>query len=108
MMKREMNRQVETSFYASLEYTFKVADPLICTLYDGGFLRKGDFKLSSGEGDEGWHDNWGLGIRIMVMGMPLTAGSWFPSFLIQVNRVAQPNSLLGWYKVLKYCCHLLP
>jgi outer membrane protein insertion porin family len=58
--------------YASLEYTFKIADPLRFALfYDGGFLREGDFKFSPGGGDEGWHDNWGLGIRIMVMGMPL-------------------------------------
>ena len=27
--------------------------------------------FSPGGGYEGWHDNWGLGIRIMVMGMPL-------------------------------------
>jgi len=58
--------------YASLEYTFKIADPLRFALfYDGGFLRRGDFKFAPGSGDEGWHDNWGLGIRIMVMGMPL-------------------------------------
>jgi len=58
--------------YASLEYTFKVADPLrFAFFYDGGFLREGDFKLSPGNGDEGWHDNWGFGLRIMVMGMPL-------------------------------------
>ena len=58
--------------YASLEYTFKIADPLRFALfYDVGFLREGDFKFAPGGGDEGWHDNWGLGIRIMVMGMPL-------------------------------------
>ena len=65
--------------YASLEYTFKIADPLRFALfYDGGFLRRGDFKLSPGDGDEGWHDNWGLGIRIMVMGMPLRLDLGFP------------------------------
>ena len=58
--------------YASLEYTFKVADPLRFALfYDGGFLRREDFKFAPGNASEGWHDNWGLGIRIMVMGMPL-------------------------------------
>jgi outer membrane protein insertion porin family len=58
--------------YASLEYTFKIADPLrLALFYDGGFLREEDFKFAPGGGDEGWHDNWGLGIRIMVMGMPL-------------------------------------
>jgi outer membrane protein insertion porin family len=58
--------------YASLEYTFKVADPLrLALFYDGGYLRSGDFKLLPGDDHEGWHDNWGLGLRIMVMGMPL-------------------------------------
>ena len=58
--------------YASLEYTFKVADPLrLALFYDGGYLRSGDFKLLPGDDHEGWHDNWGFGLRIMVMGMPL-------------------------------------
>jgi len=58
--------------YASLEYTFKIADPLRFALfYDGGFLRNDDFKFLPKSNHEGWHDNWGLGIRIMVMGMPL-------------------------------------
>ncbi len=65
--------------YASLEYTFKVADPLrFAFFYDGGFLRSGDFKFAPGSSTEGWHDNWGLGIRIMVMGMPLRLDLGFP------------------------------
>ena len=65
--------------YASLEYTFKVADPLrFAFFYDGGFLRSGDFKFAPGSNTEGWHDNWGLGIRIMVMGMPLRLDLGFP------------------------------
>ena len=65
--------------YASLEYTFKVADPLrLALFYDGGFLRAGDFKLAPGNGHEGWHDNWGFGVRIMVMGMPLRLDLGFP------------------------------
>ena len=58
--------------YLSAEYTFKVADPLrFAFFYDGGFLRTGDFKFIPGDRLQGWHDNWGLGLRIMVMGMPL-------------------------------------
>ena len=65
--------------YASLEYTFKIADPLRFALfYDGGFLREDDFKLAPGKGNEGWHDNWGFGIRIIVMGMPLRLDLGFP------------------------------
>ena len=65
--------------YASLEYTFKVADPLrLAIFYDGGYLRSGDFKLLPGDSFEGWHDNWGIGLRIMVMGMPLRLDLGFP------------------------------
>ncbi len=65
--------------YAGLEYTFKIADPLRFALfYDGGYLRDGDFKLLPGDDQEGWHDNWGLGVRIMVMGMPLRLDLGFP------------------------------
>ncbi len=65
--------------YASLEYTFKVADPLrLALFYDAGYLRRGDFKLTPGSVYEGWHDNWGFGVRIMVMGMPLRLDLGFP------------------------------
>ena len=64
---------------AGLEYTFKIADPLrFAFCYDGGFLRTDDFKFLPGDGNEGWHDNWGLGIRIIVMGMPLRLDLGFP------------------------------
>jgi outer membrane protein insertion porin family len=65
--------------YLSAEYTFRVADPLRFALfYDGGFIRSGDFKFIPGNGLQGWHDNWGLGMRIMVMGMPLRLDLGFP------------------------------
>ena len=65
--------------YLSAEYTFRVADPLrFAFFYDGGFLREGDFKFFPGDGLQGWHDNWGLGLRVMVMGMPLRLDLGFP------------------------------
>ena len=65
--------------YLSAEYTFKIADPLrFAFFYDGGFLRSGDFKFLPGDDMQGWHDNWGLGVRIMVMGMPLRLDLGFP------------------------------
>jgi outer membrane protein insertion porin family len=65
--------------YLSAEYTFKIADPLrFAFFYDGGFLRTGDFKFAPGDEMQGWHDNWGLGARIMVMGMPLRLDLGFP------------------------------
>ena len=33
---------------------------------------------SPGNNEQGWHDNWGLGVRIMVMGMPLRLDLGFP------------------------------
>ena len=65
--------------YLGLEYTFKLADPLrIAFFYDGGFLRSGDFKFTPGDMFEDWHDNWGLGASVMVMGMPLRLDLGFP------------------------------
>lgn len=65
--------------YLSAEYTFKIADPLrFAFFYDGGFLRTGDFKFFPGKDMQGWHDNWGMGARIMVMGMPLRLDLGFP------------------------------
>ena len=65
--------------YLSAEYTFQLADPLrFAFFYDGGFLRTGDFKFFPGDGLQGWHDNWGLGLRVMVMGMPLRLDLGFP------------------------------
>ena len=65
--------------YLSAEYTFKIADPLrFAFFYDGGFLRTGDFKFFPGDNLQGWHDNWGMGARIMVMGMPLRLDLGFP------------------------------
>lgn len=65
--------------YLSAEYTFKIADPLrFAFFYDGGFLRTGDFKFFPGDNMQGWHDNWGMGARIMVMGMPLRLDLGFP------------------------------
>ena len=67
--------------YASLEYTFKVADPLrLAIFYDGGYLRSGDFKLFPGDDHEGWHDNWGLGVlpHYGNAGMPLRLDLGFP------------------------------
>ena len=64
--------------YLGSEYTIKVAQPLrLAVFYDGGFLNAGDFKFSPSDGP-GWYDNWGLGARIMVMGMPLRLDLGFP------------------------------
>ncbi|MBT4386125.1 MAG: outer membrane protein assembly factor, partial [Betaproteobacteria bacterium] len=61
--------------YLGAEYTFRIADPLrLALFYDGGYLNKGDFDFDPSQ----WYDNWGLGARIMVMGMPLRLDLGFP------------------------------
>jgi len=54
--------------FGSLEYSIKVADPLrIAFFYDWGFVNAGDFDFSP----SGYNDNWGFGIRLLVLGNPL-------------------------------------
>ena len=67
-----------TFAYLGAEYTFKIAQPLrLALFYDGGYMNKGDFQFNPSSGP-GWYDNWGLGARIMVMGMPLRLDLGFP------------------------------
>lgn len=49
----------------SFEYLFRVAEPLgLVGFYDWGYVNSGDFDFSASD----YADNWGLGVRIMVMG----------------------------------------
>ena len=64
--------------YLGAEYTLKIAQPLrLALFYDGGYMNEGDFQFNPSSGP-GWYDNWGLGARIMVMGMPLRLDLGFP------------------------------
>ena len=89
------NQRVWTIFF-SLEYTFKVADPLrLAIFYDGGYL-SGRFKFLPGDSFEGWYDNWGIGLRIMVMnatrldlGFPITDPSILAALLNFTSLVDQ-------------------
>jgi outer membrane protein insertion porin family len=61
--------------FASLEYTFQLAPQLaIATFYDWGFVnpRSYDFDISR------YRDNWGVGLRLLVMGSPLKLDLGFP------------------------------
>lgn len=54
--------------YSTFEYTFKVADPLRFALfYDWGFVNLDDFSFDPSS----YNDNWGFGIRLLVLGNPL-------------------------------------
>lgn len=54
--------------FGSIEYSIKVADPLrLALFYDWGFVNAGDFDFSPSN----FNDNWGFGIRLLVLGNPL-------------------------------------
>lgn len=61
--------------FASVEYTFQLAPQLaVATFYDWGFVneRSYDFDI------EHYRDNWGVGLRLLVMGSPLKLDLGFP------------------------------
>jgi len=54
--------------FASLEYSIKVADPLrLAVFYDWGFVNEDDFDFNPST----FNDNWGFGVRLLVLGNPL-------------------------------------
>lgn len=54
--------------FGSLEYSIKVADPLrLAMFYDWGFVNQGDFDFNPSS----FNDNWGVGVRLLVLGNPL-------------------------------------
>jgi len=61
--------------FASLEYTFKIAEPLRFALfYDWGFVNPDPFEFDPVD----FNDNWGFGIRLHVMGAPLSLDYGIP------------------------------
>lgn len=54
--------------FTSVEYTFKIIDVLrVAFFYDWGFVNPDDFDFNPRH----FHDNWGIGIRLLVLGNPL-------------------------------------
>lgn len=57
-----------TYLFTSLEYSVKVGGPLrVAAFYDWGFVNEDDFNFDPST----YNDNFGFGIRIMVLGNPL-------------------------------------
>ena len=79
--------------FASLEYTFQVAEPLrLAVFYDWGFVNPGtsDFDLADA------NSNWGVGIRIMVLNNPMRLDLGIPITTDDVNdRGSQFNFSFG-------------
>ncbi len=54
--------------FASVEYTFKIAEPLrIAFFYDWGFVNKDEIDFDTSD----YNSNWGIGFRILVLGSPM-------------------------------------
>lgn len=54
--------------FFSAEYTLTVVDPIrFAVFYDWGYVNAGDYNLDPGN----FNDNFGFGLRIMIMGAPL-------------------------------------
>lgn len=54
--------------FFSAEYSFTIVDPIrFGFFYDWGFVNEDKFDFDS----SGYNDNWGFGLRIMVMGAPM-------------------------------------
>lgn len=52
----------------SFEYLFRIAEPFgIVAFYDWGFVNADEYDFSASN----YADNWGLGVRILLMGSPL-------------------------------------
>ncbi len=61
--------------FASVEYSIKVAKPLrLAVFYDWGFVNEDEFDFGPGT----YNDNWGIGIRLLVLGNPLSLDYGIP------------------------------
>lgn len=59
----------------NIEYTFRVVEPLrLAAFYDWGFVNSNDTDFDVGD----YSDNWGVGLRIMLLGAPLNLDFGFP------------------------------
>jgi outer membrane protein insertion porin family len=76
--------------FASIEYSIKVAEPLrFAFFYDWGFINKGDFEFSPAN----YNDNWGFGVRLLVLGNPLRLDFGIP---ITNTEIYDQNGNLIW------------
>lgn len=65
----------DTYSMVSFEYLFQIAEPLgLAIFYDWGFVNEDDFDYSMSD----YADNWGIGVRLMLLGSPLKLDLGFP------------------------------
>ncbi len=76
--------------FASIEYSVKVAEPLrLAVFYDWGFVNARDFDFNPGS----YNDNWGFGIRLLVLGNPLRLDFGIP---LTSTKYYDRNGVLIW------------
>lgn len=65
----------ESMGFFSAEYSFTIVEPLRFALfYDWGFINENDFDFNPSD----YNDNWGIGLRLMILGSPLRLDLAFP------------------------------
>lgn len=65
----------KTMAFASAEYTIKLFDPVrFAVFYDIGFLNKGELNWNATQ----YRDDWGVGLRVFLMGAPINIDLAFP------------------------------
>ena len=61
--------------FFSLEYSYQIADPLrVAAFYDWGFVNFDEWDFDPGN----YNSNWGVGLRLLVLGAPLRLDFGFP------------------------------
>ncbi len=61
--------------FISLEYQFRLAEPLgIVAFYDWGYVNTNENNFDPSD----YSDNWGIGVRVMLLGSPLKLDLGFP------------------------------
>lgn len=61
--------------FFSIEYSLVLVEPLrFAIFYDWGFVNSSDFDFDP----SGYNDNWGIGLRLLVLGSPLRLDLAFP------------------------------
>ena len=73
----------KTYGFVSIEYSADIVDPVrFAIFYDGGFVNRKAYDFNPGS----YNDNWGVGIRMSVMGNPLSLDLGIPLTTDKFNK----------------------
>ncbi len=73
----------KTYGFLSLEYSLDIVNPVrVAMFYDAGFVNRGAFDFNP----SGYNDNFGFGIRMMVMGQPMSLDYGIPLTGDRINK----------------------